>query len=256
MRILLTNDDGIDAPGIRTLKAVLEEAGHEITVIAPDKEQSAASHSITLHEPLRIIKRSEVEFAITGSPADCIILASRVILKEAPDLVISGINGGGNMAENILYSGTVAAALEAMFMGYKAIAISIDSHSNQKFETAAVLMKKFIDNEIYSLIGEKEVFNINVPNKELEEIKGVRITRTGNRHYQDFIKEDKDPRGQKIYWIGGAKPTWKDEAGTDYKELNAGYVSITPIAPNFTVESSMDKIDLWIQKENLHENRR
>ncbi len=248
MRILLTNDDGIDAPGIRTLKRVLEEAGHDIMVIAPDKEQSAASHSITLHEPLRIIERSEREFAVTGSPADCVILASRFILKEDPDLLISGINGGGNMAEDILYSGTVAAALEAMFMGYKAMAVSITSRSGQKFETAAILMRNFLEQGLQDEIGEREVFNINVPNLDLQDIKGVKVTRAGNRHYQDFVKEQLDPSGRKIYWIGGAKAVWKDIEGTDFKVINENYVSITPISPNFTVPSSLNKIDNWISR--------
>jgi 5'/3'-nucleotidase len=251
MKILLTNDDGIDAPGIRTLKRVLEEAGHEIMVIAPDKEQSAASHSITLHEPLRIIERSKLEYAITGSPADCIILASRVILKETPDLVISGINGGGNMAEDILYSGTVAAALEAMFMGYRSIAISIASHTEQKFETAAEILKQLLDKGLHELIGEKEVFNINVPNIDIEEIKGIKISKVGNRHYEDFVKEQIDPRGRKIYWIGGEDPLWKNEPGTDFKVLFEGYVSITPIYPNFTVNESINKINKWMQEIEL-----
>lgn len=251
MNIVLTNDDGINAPGIRTLKRVLEEAGHEITVIAPDQEQSASSHSITLHEPLRIITRSANEYAITGSPADCIILASRVILEKDPDLLISGINGGGNMAEDILYSGTVAAALEAMFMGYKSIALSIAAHTNQKFETAAVLMRKFLEQGLHKELEKWEVFNINVPNLDLEDIKGVKITKTGNRHYHDFVKEQLDPQGRKIYWIGGAKATWKDIDNTDFKVINEGYVSITPISPNFTKLKSLAKVESWLAGAEL-----
>jgi 5'-nucleotidase len=251
MKIMLTNDDGINAPGIKTLKKVLEKAGHEIIVIAPTSQQSASSHSITLHKPLRIIKKSANEYAVSGSPADCVILASRVILKEVPDLVISGINGGQNMAEDILYSGTVAAALEAMFMGYRAIAVSISSYSNQKFITAAEFMQEFISGGLQELIGKNEVFNINVPNLSRDKIKGVKITRVGNRHYKDFVREDTDQHGGKIFWIGGAKPLWQDVEGSDFKALYEDYVSITPISPNFTVEESLPKIREWIERVNF-----
>lgn len=251
MKILLTNDDGIDATGINVLKKVLEADGHEIIVIAPTKEQSATSHSITLHEPIRIIERNSRDFAVSGSPADCMILASRVILKEPVDLVISGINGGQNMGEDILYSGTVAAALESMFMGYRSIAISISSYSGQKFKTAAIFMRDFIRKGLHEMISENEVFNINVPNLEIEEIKGIKVTHVGNRHYQDFVKEQIDPRGRKVYWIGGAEPVWKDEAGSDFKTLYEGYISITPISPNFTVHSSLEKIESWLKDKDF-----
>jgi len=247
MKIMLTNDDGIDAPGINILKKALEDDGHEIIVIAPSREQSATSHSITLHEPLRIIKHSKNSYAISGSPADCVILASKVILQEPVDLMISGINGGQNMGEDILYSGTVAAALEAMFTGYRSIALSISSYSNQKFNTAAHFMKKFIKEELHELIGSNEVFNINVPNLEIDDIKGIKVTRTGNRHYQDFVKEQKDPRGKSFYWIGGAEPLWQNVEGTDFKALYEGYISITPLSPNFTVDSSLEKINNWVK---------
>jgi len=249
MKIVLTNDDGIDAPGINILKKTLEEDGHDIIVIAPSKEQSATSHSITLHEPIRILKRDENAYAVTGSPADCIILASKVILKEPVDLVISGINGGQNMGEDILYSGTVAAALEAMFTGYRAIALSISSYRDQKFITAALFMKDFLRKGLQELIGDNEVFNINVPNLDLEEIKGVRVTSTGNRHYEDFVTEQKDPRGRNLYWIGGtSEPLWKNVEGTDFKALHENYISITPISPNFTVANSLEKISNWVEQ--------
>ena len=163
MKILLTNDDGIDAPGINILAEVLKKKNHEIIIAAPDKEQSATSHSITLHQPLRIIDKGENRFAITGSPADCIIIASRILVKDGVDLVISGINGGQNMAEDVLYSGTVAAALEAMFMGYKAIAVSLAAYTNQKFETAAFYMNKMLEKGIHKLIDN----NISIIGKNI-----------------------------------------------------------------------------------------
>lgn len=250
MRILLTNDDGIDAPGINVLADLLQGEGHDIHIVAPINEQSATSHSITLHEPLRVVERSRNRYAITGSPADCMILASRVILESPPDLVISGINGGQNMGEDILYSGTVAAALEAMFMGYRAMAVSIASHVNQHFDTAASFISTFLRAGLHDLIQGREIFNINIPNLRLEQIRGIRVTRTGHRHYQDFVKEQKDPRGRTIYWIGGARPLWDDVAGTDFKAVDEGYISITPLSPSFTREPSLDKVKRWADRIN------
>jgi len=246
MRILLTNDDGIDAAGITILAKQLKENGHEITIVAPDKEQSATSHSITLHQPLRIIKRAENKYAVTGSPADCIILASTVIKAKPFDLVISGINSGRNMGEDILYSGTVAAALEAMLMGYKAIAVSLTSFKDQNFEAAATILNNMLDNGLPELIGEREVFNINIPNIAVEEIEGIKITETGHRKYQDFVSEQKDPRGRKIYWIGGGEPLWSKVGDTDFKAIFQNYVSISPISPNFTNRNSFSKIQKWL----------
>ncbi len=248
MRILLTNDDGIDAPGINTLAEVLENNGHEIIIVAPDKEQSATSHSITLHQPLRLLQRKDNKFAVTGSPADCIILAEKIVLKEPVDLVISGINGGQNMGEDILYSGTVAAALEAMFLGFKAISVSLAAYVDQKFETAANCMNKMLENGLHKLIDNNEVFNINIPNVEIEDIKGIKITQVGHRKYQDFVKEQTDPRGRKIYWIGGAKPLWSKEGNTDFKAISENYISITPIYPNFSRYQSYQKMENWVKK--------
>jgi 5'-nucleotidase len=247
MRILLTNDDGIDAPGIQTLEKVLENNGHEIIVVAPNKEQSATSHSITLHEPLRIYERGENRFAITGSPADCAIIAERILLKDKHiDLVISGINGGQNMGEDLLYSGTVAAALEAMFLGFKAMAVSLTAYSNQKFETAAHFVNDFINKGLQENIGKKEILNINVPNLEIDEIKGIRITEVGHRKYQDFVKEQVDPRGRKIYWIGGGPPWWDPNGNTDFKAISEGFVSITPISPSFYSKKAYPRLENWL----------
>ncbi len=250
MRILLTNDDGIDAPGIKTLARVLRDAGHEIIVVAPSTEQSATSHSITLHQPLRIHDRGEQHYAVTGSPADCMILAFSSIIKDDIDLVISGINAGQNMGEDILYSGTVAAALEAMFIGQKSIALSIAAYHDQMFETAAHFMKQFIDEGILDLIEGKMALNINVPNLPIDEVKGVKVTTIGHRKYEDFVKEQKDPRGRKIYWIGGAKAIWEEKENTDFQVLNDGKISITPITPNFTIESKFTPIFQWLENRN------
>ena len=252
MRILLTNDDGIDAPGINILAESLKKNGHDIIIVAPDKEQSATSHSITLHQPLRIHDRGDNRFAVTGSPADCMILSEKIVLKDDEvDLVISGINGGQNMGEDMLYSGTVAAALEAMFLGFRSMAVSLASYSNQKFETAAYFVNKMLDSGLHELIDSKEIFNVNVPNVEIGEIAGMRITEVGHRKYQDFVKEQKDPRGRKIYWIGGAAPEWDKTGNTDFKAISENFISITPVTPSFYRKDSYPKMEKWVEENKL-----
>ncbi len=249
MKILLTNDDGIDAPGINILAEELQKNNHNIYIVAPQKEQSATSHSITLHQPMRIFKRAKNIYAVTGTPTDCVILASQVILKEDIDLVISGINNGQNMGEDVLYSGTVAAAIEGMFLGFKAIAVSLTSFTNQKYETAAYFIGKFLDNGIVDVIDRGEILNINVPNVSIEDVKGVKITYLTHRKYVDFVAEQEDPRGEKIYWIGGNKPLWDTKEGSDAEAVFDNYISITPIKPQFTHKESIEKLKKWVITE-------
>ena len=249
MRILLTNDDGIDAPGINILAENLQEK-HELIIVAPEKEQSATSHSITLFKPIRILEKGKNRYAVTGTPTDCISIAFQIILKKPVDLVISGINGGQNMSEDVLYSGTVAAALEAMFLGNRALAISLASYTNQKFETAAFYLKKMLDNGICKLIGKKEILNINVPNVNIADVKGIRITELGHRHYTDFVKEQTDIQGNKTYFIGGDEPFWCKEKNKDSRAIADNYISITPIYPDFTKKDSFPRISRWIEKFN------
>jgi len=251
MKILLTNDDGIDAPGINILADKLKKAGYDIYMVAPHKEQSATSHSITLHQPMRIFKREEKTYAVTGTPTDCVILASQIILKNDIDLIISGINNGQNMGEDVLYSGTVAAAIEGMFLGFKAIAVSLTSFVDQKYETAAFYIEKLLSEGIISLIDKNEILNINIPNVGINEIKGIKVTHLTHRKYVDFVAEQTDPRGQKIYWIGGNKPLWDTKKGSDAEAVFNNYISNTPIKPQFTNSVSMDKIENWLDKKGL-----
>lgn len=247
MRILLTNDDGIDAPGINILADELIKSEHEVLIVAPDRQQSATSHSITLHEPLRIFERGKNKYATTGTPTDCVTLASQILIKKPIDLVISGINSGQNMGEDVLYSGTVAAALEGMFLGMRSIAISITTFHNQKFITAAQYLCKMIEDGIVEKIGKDEILNINVPSVEFDEIKGIKITELDHRHYDDFVAEQKDPRGGKIYWIGGDVPFWTFKKNSDAKAISENYISITPISPQFTKFDSIDKYKNWLK---------
>jgi len=247
MRILLTNDDGINASGINILADELKENGHDVLIVAPDRQQSATSHSITLHEPIRIIERGKNIYATTGTPTDCVTLASQILMKESYDLVISGINAGQNMGEDVLYSGTVAAALEGMFLGIRSIAVSITTFHNQKYRTAAFYICKLISDGVVEKIGKNEILNINVPSVELNAIKGIKITELDHRHYEDFVVEQKDPRGKKIYWIGGDVPFWTFKENSDAKAISENYISITPISPQFTKFDSINKFKNWIE---------
>lgn len=250
MKILLTNDDGINAPGINILADYLIARNHQVTVVAPDVEKSASSHSITLQTPLRIIQETADRYAVTGSPADSVILALQVIITERCDIVISGVNRGPNLGEDILYSGTVAAAIEAMYFGLPAIAVSLCSKTLNHFKTAAEYISNMLDSDINSCIGENEILNVNVPAVPPGLIKGIKVTKAGNRIYQNFVTEQKDPRGRKIYWLGGDKPQWVDEEDSDIKAIENNFISVTPISPTFTNFGSIKKVQTWANHFN------
>ncbi|MCK4357139.1 MAG: 5'/3'-nucleotidase SurE [Candidatus Cloacimonetes bacterium] len=246
--ILLTNDDGVFAEGIEELAKILQKK-YFVTIVAPDRERSAASHSLTLHHPLRIIKVSKNKYAIDGTPADCVILAINSILKRKPDLVISGINNGPNMGEDILYSGTVSAAIEAMNMGYPAIAVSLASYQKGDFSDCASIIDSLLEKDFISILSPKTILNINIPPFSINEIKGIKVTKLGHRIYTDFIEERNDPRGKPYFWIGGQVPEWSEGGETDFDAIKAGYVSITPINVDMTNYSYFLTIENWIKKE-------
>lgn len=251
MRILLTNDDGIHAPGIRALASELRKAGHIITIIAPDSERSASSHSISLHKDIPVNMIAEGEYAVGGTPVDCTVIALQRILTEPVDLVISGINAGQNMGEDVLYSGTVAAAVEASMLGLPAIAISINSYSEQKFEVAAFWMQKMLDMGIFALAKARQVININIPNIDSEEIKGIRLTRTGHRKYYNFIKIVEEWDNGFSYRIGGEKPVWEQGHGTDAEAMKDGYISLTPLGFDLTQGEAFPDILQWLESNQL-----
>ncbi len=247
MRILLTNDDGIDAPGINILGKHLEEAGHVITYCAPRTQQSAASHSITLHAPVRLFKQSDNRYSVAGKPTDSVLIAYHIFGENAFDLVISGINQGQNMAEDILYSGTVAAAIEAGFVGFKSIAISVTSFTDVLFDTAATWLCRLLAAGLADQIGEKEILNINVPNVEVDMIKGVKITHPGHRHYENFVTEIKAPRDNKLYWISG-DVIWAEDDAADTAVVQQNYISISPIYPDFSKKQAHKRYQDWLDK--------
>lgn len=248
MNILLTNDDGFDAKGIVALQKALLNAGHNAIIVAPKEEKSATSHSLSVFNPLIVKQKAEKVYAVNGFPADCAVLGYMELFGEKIDLVISGINSGPNMGEDVLYSGTVSGAIEAMHLGLKAIAVSIDDYENQAFDEAAKVVVNLINKKIVNLINDEEILNINIPNLPENEIKGIKATIPGHREYRDFVTPQTDPRGRKFYWIGGQRPIWDLIEGTDCHALKTGYVSITPLKPNFYKPEAFAKIDDWAKK--------
>jgi len=239
------------AAGIRTLRKHLENAGHQVIMIAPDRERSAASHSLSLKRDLWVKRLAENEYSVDGTPVDCVVVALQHIIKEPVDLVISGINAGQNMGEDVLYSGTVAAALEAALNGLRAIAISINSYQDQLYDTAAAWMVKLLSSGIAELCVAHGVLNINIPNLPPEKLRGVRLTSTGHRRYYNFIRITQEFEDGFSYRIGGDLPTWEQVKGSDAEAVGDGYISITPLGFELTESASFPPILQWLEDKQL-----
>lgn len=242
--ILISNDDGIHSEGIKALARALKRVG-EVFVVAPDRERSAASHSLTLHRPLRVEKIGLNAYAIDGTPTDCINLAVNGILKKRPDLVVSGINKGGNLGDDVTYSGTVSAAMEGTLLGIPSFAISLVSISRENFDFKnaarfAARLARFI---LKNRLPKDTLLNINVP--DVDDIKGYRITKQGKRLYGDAIVEKVDPRGKKYYWIGGDILKWEGGEDTDFKAITSNFISITPVHLDMTNYASFKELHKW-----------
>lgn len=233
MDILVTNDDGIHAEGLRVLADAMRSLGR-VTIVAPDREQSATSHSLTLHRPLRIRKVSDGILTVDGTPTDCVLLGVHGFLKRKPDLIVSGINHGPNMGNDVFYSGTVAAASEGAFLGIPAIAVSLATWEHVDFEAAGRVVRRLIADLMRVGIPPGNCVNINIPARTWEELKGVRVTRLGTRVFRDVIVEKTDPRGKHYYWIGGEDPTWEHDETSDFTAVSEGYVSVTPLSFELT----------------------
>jgi 5'-nucleotidase len=244
-KILLTNDDGVDAPGIKALAAGLSGIG-ELTVVAPDREQSASGHSLTLQHPLRIRKQAPGWYSVDGTPTDCVFLGVNHLLRQQrPDLVISGINRGGNLGDDITYSGTVAAAFEATLLGIPAIAISLEFKDDFHFDTAAQVAHEVVTRIIQNGLPPDTLLNVNVPDLPWSELAGFRVTRQGKRCYSDVVHEHRDPRGRRYYWIGGEVLKGNELEGTDAAKVHAGFVSITPIHLDLTNYRALEPLQKW-----------
>jgi len=248
LHILVTNDDGVDAPGLLILQKVLQEVG-EVTVFAPDHNWSAAGHTKTMHKPLRVnqttLPDGTLAYTSTGAPSDCVALAILGILKHRIDLVVSGINQGANVGHDITYSGTVAAAMEAVIFGIPALAVSLDSYQSQDSAYGARFAARLVEFVLEHGLPPNTFLNVNVPAVPHEEIAGVKITRLGKRVYSDKLVERQDPRGRNYYWIGGEPPGGVPEEGTDIWALANNYVSVTPLHLDMTEYQMMEELRRW-----------
>lgn len=254
-RILLTNDDGVHSPGLLALKRALSTIAH-VEVVAPDHNWSAAGHTKTMHKPLRVwpVTLADGSEARTtnGTPSDCVALALLGLLEREPDLVVSGINAGANVGSDITYSGTVAAAMEAVVAGIPAIAVSVDgleiadpSVAADFVARLAVLVLRTDVVRSRDATDEPLLLNVNVPNRPRDALRGVQITRLGRRVYRDALVERSDPRGRTYYWIGGEPPSGVPEEGTDIGALDAGYISVTPILLDLTDYAKLPVLRAW-----------
>jgi 5'-nucleotidase len=246
--ILLTNDDGIEAPGLRALLHALKSLGR-ITVFAPDHNWSAAGHTKTMHKPLRVIPytlEDGVEaYTTTGAPSDCVALALLGILSQEPDLVVSGINQGANLGHDLTYSGTVAAAMEAVICSLPAVSVSLDSYDSHEFAFAAQVTARVVRQVRERGLPPGTFLNVNVPSGPEQEIQGLAITRLGRRVYRDVLVKRHDPRGHPYYWIGGDPPSGHQDKGTDIWAVAHNYVSITPIHLDMTAHELIPELQTW-----------
>lgn len=247
MLILLTNDDGIHSEGLILLRQKLRENYSTIT-LAPERERTCVGHAITLHKPLRIREVGEEFFATNGTPADCVLLGAKVVAPRKPDLVISGINKGPNMGQDVNYSGTVAAAKEGAFLGIPSMAVSINGRSHYLFKDAVEVTEKIIHIvETYRFL-DRTFLNVNIPNIPVGEVKGFMVTRLGKRIYNDTVIERTDPRGGKYYWIGGDSQGYEPLEGTDFDAVEKGFVSVTPLGLDVTSDRSIGKYKKYFRR--------
>lgn len=247
MNILLTNDDGVYADGIRALARVLISSGHNVIITAPDRERSAAGHSITISNPLRVKEaKLEIEglkaYKINGTPADCVKLGIEKLIDFKVDFIISGINDGPNLGYDVFYSGTVSAAMEAWMMGYKAIAVSLASSSTRNFTYPACFIEKLLSKKLFK-VNKAVLLNINFPDLKENEIKGVRVVKLGKSQYEDGFEERIDPMGNSYFWLTGGFVNTKNDEDTDIYMLNDNYVTITPLKPVLTDYNTIELLN-------------
>lgn len=247
MKILVTNDDGVHAPGIKALTQAMQEFA-EVVVVAPDRDRSGASNSLTLHKPLRLVKLSDTIYCVDGTPSDTVHIALTGALDFKPDLVVSGINHGANLGDDVLYSGTVAAALEARMLGFPAIAFSLSGELPLKMDTAAHVAKCVVNCFNQTPLPSNSLINVNIPAVEIDELRGFDITRTGRRHPAGEIVRHIDPRGKEVFWIGCVGEKSDAGEGTDFHAVEHNKISITPLQVDITHYPSFDAIVNWSSK--------
>lgn len=247
MRFLVSNDDGVDATGIKVLAQALRDLG-EVTVVAPDRDRSGASNSLTLDQPIRVSRIDDQTFRVAGTPTDCVHLALSGMLDFDPDIVVSGINNAANLGDDVIYSGTVAAAMEGRFLGHPAVAVSLVTRegSGRHFDSAARAAALIVQRLKTDPLPADTILNVNVPDLPWSEIKGFEVTRLGHRHRAEPCVPQQDPRGRPIWWIGPAGPEQDAGAGTDFHAVRTGHISITPIHVDLTRYQALDTVAGWV----------
>lgn len=245
MKILISNDDGVLARGLALLGDVCASVG-QVTVVAPDREQSATSHSLTLHRPLRATRRADGAFQVDGTPTDCVLLALGALMPDEPDWVISGVNHGPNMGEDVLYSGTVAAAMEGLAAGIRSIAVSYGSSDLEYLESHREGLERLIRRVTQAKnFPEETLLNINLPPIPGDRVKGTKVTHLGSRVFHEEIARMLDPWGREIYWVGGGRATWSGGEDSDFRALQDGYISVTPLHVDLTNYELMEVVRSW-----------
>ena len=245
MRILLSNDDGYFAPGLAALARTLAPLA-DITVVAPERDRSGASNSLTLDRPLMLRQEPGGFYYVNGTPTDCVHLAVTGMLDHLPDMVISGINHGANMGDDTIYSGTVAAATEGYLLGVPSIAVSLANHNAQHFDTAARVVVELVQRIQAQPPTEPMLLNVNVPDLAWDDLGGIRVTRLGKRHKAEPVVKTTNPRGQTVYWVGASGGAQDAGEGTDFHAIANGFVSITPLQMDLTRFSQMDSVSVWL----------
>jgi 5'-nucleotidase len=247
MRVLVSNDDGVDAPGIRVLAEALSILG-DVTVVAPDRDRSGASNSLTLDQPIRVLRMDNGYHRVAGTPTDCVHLAITGLLERDPDIVVSGINNSANLGDDVIYSGTVAAAMEGRFLGLPAIAVSLASrdHKPEHFPTAARAAVEIVKRLVAEPLPADTILNVNVPDRPWSDIRGFEVTRLGHRHRAEPCVSQTDPRGRPIWWIGAAGAEKDDGPGTDFHAVRTGHISITPIHVDLTRYQALERVAGWV----------
>ena len=248
MRILVSNDDGVDAPGIRILAEGLRNAGLEVLIGAPARDRSGASNSLTLDMPLRVAQVEEGVWRVHGTPTDSVHVAIAGMFDREPDIVVSGINNAANMGDDVIYSGTVAAAMEGRFLGLPAVAMSLVTadHAGQHYDTAARAAVEIVERLKADPLPADTILNVNVPDIPWSEVRGFEVTRLGNRHRSEACVPLEDPRGRSWWWIGPAGPEQDGGPGTDFHAVRSGNISITPILVDLTRYQALEQVSAWV----------
>lgn len=245
MNILVSNDDGILAPGIGLLATACQAVG-TVTVVAPDREQSGTSHSLTLHRPLRPARRPDGGWQVDGTPTDCVLLAVGALMPERPAFVFSGINHGPNMGEDVLYSGTVSAAMEAVTLGIPGVAFSFAGRHLETLQTYGDLVTGLVERIVrIPDFPPDTILNINLPDLPAGSVRGIRVTKLGNRFFSGSLTRMADPWGREVFWIGGGEITWTGDADSDHQAVAEGYISITPLHMDLTSYDAVETVRGW-----------